>query len=238
MINKNKYYKFISLVLIMFLAVGYAVVNSVNLTVTGTAGAGTQTLDVYYNGETSVSDSSKVIATATNGSTSATITVSNLTLNESVTATYTIKNNEIDVDANYYVSNITLSNSDYFSITTDSSETKSIAAGGKNTITVTVTMIKTPITSTNSTSSITIDLSAEPTTTPNIISFTIHGQSYQAIEGMTWQSWVDSEYNDGDYYIIGSRIYQGQISYYIYGVQPEDIIIDGVDYSMASNEPQ
>lgn len=31
--------------------------------------------------------------------------------------------------------------------------------------------------------------------TPNLITFTIDGIEYQAEEGMTWESWVDSEYN-------------------------------------------
>ncbi len=47
----------------------------------------------------------------------------------------------------------------------------------------------------------------------NIISFTIsHGNSsvpdtiYQAIEGMTWKDWLDSDYNVDGYYIVRSSI--------------------------------
>lgn len=33
----------------------------------------------------------------------------------------------------------------------------------------------------------------------NLISFTIDGTTYQAEEGMTWEEWVESEYNTGGY---------------------------------------
>ena len=38
----------------------------------------------------------------------------------------------------------------------------------------------------------------------NLITFTIDGSEYQAIEGMTWGEWIDSEYNTDDYYYTGS----------------------------------
>ena len=38
---------------------------------------------------------------------------------------------------------------------------------------------------------------------PNLISFTIDGTEYQAEEGMTWQDWIDSEYNVDGYYKMG-----------------------------------
>ena len=43
------------------------------------------------------------------------------------------------------------------------------------------------------------------------INFTIGGTTYQAVEGMTWEKWVDSEYNtcsavmSDDYILIGDR---------------------------------
>ncbi len=42
--------------------------------------------------------------------------------------------------------------------------------------------------------------------TANIISFTIEGVEYQAEEGMTWEDWVNSEYNTGQFVIQGSYI--------------------------------
>ena len=189
--NKRNFNFVIIFALVLFLSVGYAVVNSVTLSVTGTSTAATEDLEVYFNGTTSVS-SSKVTATATNGTTSASILVKDLTLNETVTATYTVVNNETDVGASYLVNSINLSNSEYFSVTTDASSARSIAAKGTNTIIVTVKMIKTPVDSSKSSSTITINLTATPM---NIISFRIDGSSYKAVDGMTWDDWIDSSYN-------------------------------------------
>lgn len=41
--------------------------------------------------------------------------------------------------------------------------------------------------------------------TANVISFTIVGTPYQAKEGMTWEEWVNSEYNTEGYIISGKR---------------------------------
>lgn len=208
--SRKKFNFVIIFALVLFLSVGYAVVNSVTLSVTGASTAATEDLAVYFNGTTSVS-SSKVTATATNGTTSATILANDLTLNETVTATYTVVNNETDVGASYLVNSINLSNSEYFSVTTDASSARSIAAKGTNTITVTVKMIKTPVDSSKSSSSITINLTATP---KNIISFIVGGSSYKAVEGMTWGEWIDSSYNTGGINEINP--YVGFNSSYIY----------------------
>lgn len=39
-----------------------------------------------------------------------------------------------------------------------------------------------------------------------IITFTVGGVEYQAEEGMTWEEWVDSEYNTDGYYITEDRM--------------------------------
>lgn len=201
--NRRNFHFVIVFALVLFLSVGYAVVNSVTLSVTGTSTAATEDLEVYFNGTTSVS-SSKVTATATNGTTSASILVKDLTLNETVTATYTVVNNETDVGASYLVNSINLSNSEYFSVTTDASSARSIAAKGTNTITVTVKMIKTPVDSSMSSSTITINLTATP---KNLISFSVDGGSYKAVEGMTWGEWIDSSYNTAGYKVVINTIY-------------------------------
>ena len=121
--NRKSFNTVIIFALVLFLSVGYAVVNSVTLSVTGTSTAATEDLAVYFDGTTSVS-SGKVTATATNGTTSASILVKDLSLNETVTATYTVINNETDVGASYIVNNINLSNSEYSSVTTDASSNK------------------------------------------------------------------------------------------------------------------
>ena len=200
--NRKSFNTLIIFALVLFLSVGYAVVNSVTLSVTGTSTAATEDLEVYFNGTTSVS-SSKVTATATNGTTSASILVNDLTLNETVTATYTVVNNETDVGASYLVNSINLSNSEYFSVTTDAGTAKSIPAKGTNTITVTVKMVNTPVDSSMSSSTITINLTATP---KNLISFRIDSSSYKAVEGMTWGEWLDSSYNNGGFKNSGSYV--------------------------------
>lgn len=44
--------------------------------------------------------------------------------------------------------------------------------------------------------------------TAALISFTIDGTSYQAEEGMTWGEWVNSSYDTGNFYTIGTSVCQ------------------------------
>ena len=39
-----------------------------------------------------------------------------------------------------------------------------------------------------------------------LITFTINGVEYQAKEGMTWNEWVNSSYNDNSYSIYGTSV--------------------------------
>lgn len=71
----------------------------------------------------------------------------------------------------------------------------------------------------------------------SLISFTIEGTSYQAEEGMTWEEWVNSEYNvsnayihNNDYVILGGIIIFNGVS-----VFKTDIIIDGTEYQYYSS---
>lgn len=163
--NKKSLLSVCLLVLVLILGVGYAVVSSVELTISGTATVKDANLKVSFNGTTDVSDSTKVTATATNGSLSANISVTDLTLGESVTATYTIQNEETDVNAQIQKKSITTNGKDaYFEVTTDvDSSPKTIAAkGGTTTVTVTVTLKQTPVESADSTANITVTLEATP----------------------------------------------------------------------------
>jgi len=155
------------LVFVLILGVGYAVVSSVGLDITGSATVADSTLKVAFNGDTEVSDSTKVTASSVDDSLSASITVTGLTkVGESVTATYTIKNEETDLDANYTLDaekGIENSQEDYFTVTTDvDSAPKTIEAEGTNTVTVTVTLKAIPVESTNSTANIKVNLAATP----------------------------------------------------------------------------
>lgn len=159
--------------LVLVLGVGYAVVQEVDLTISGTASVKGSTLAVYFNGETSKEDATngKVTATATNKTLAANITVTDLTLNETVTATYTVVSEETDVAAKISKESITVLDtatkkkdlSSYFEVSTDVDTTpKTLAAGGETTVTVTVKLIKTPVEEADSKGDITVNLLVEP----------------------------------------------------------------------------
>lgn len=71
---------------------------------------------------------------------------------------------------------------------------------------------------------------------PQIITFTINGTTYQAVDGMTWAEWCDSEYNTGGFYVYptGNQICDA-VGYVRtkdgVSVLPSDIII-GNGYSV------
>lgn len=161
--KKSNYFLLILLALSFVLGVGYAVVNSISLTVTGTVGAASENLDVYFTGETSVSNASKVTATATAGSLDATISVKNMELNETVTATYYVENNEIDVAGYLTQESLTNTNQDYFTVTSTVGNNQYVCAdkAGTTPVTVHITMKKTPVDSADSSTSITLKLKAE-----------------------------------------------------------------------------
>ena len=165
--SKNSVKLVIVLALVLFLSVGYAVVNSVTLTVTGTAGSVSENIDVYFTGTPQVSNSSKVTATSTSGTLTGNITVNNLTLNETVTATYYVTNNETDIGALISTESITNSNPDYFDVTAavnivsgvlcpQNTETRSV--------TISIKLKKTPITTDVNSTNISVKLKAEPAT--------------------------------------------------------------------------
>lgn len=151
------------LALILVLGVGYAVVSEVNLDIDGSATVASEALKVSFNGVTDTEDDDKVVASSTDNSLNASIQVTNLTLNEAVSATYTIKNQETDVDANVIKKQISNDKPEFFEVTTSvDNSAETITAGGTGTVTVTVRLIKTPIEATDSTANIQIDLTASP----------------------------------------------------------------------------
>lgn len=162
--NKKNTMTVAILALIFLLGVGYAVISSVNLTITGSAGAQSESINVSFNGTTAVSNSSKVQASSTAGTLGANITVSDLTLNETVTATYTVVNKETDVAAVLDNTSITNNKSTYFEVITSINQTAGSICpdNGTATVTVSVKMIKTPVTTADSTANITLNYTATP----------------------------------------------------------------------------
>ena len=161
--NKKKFYVVGLLVFVLVLGIGYAAVSTVGLNIDGTASVKSENLKVSFNGVTEVSEEEKVVANSTDNSLDATISVSDLTLNEIVTATYTIKNEETDVNANITKKTITNDKEEFFEVTTSVDESPTtVDANGTAKVTVTVKLIKTPIEAGDSTANIQIDLDANP----------------------------------------------------------------------------
>jgi hypothetical protein len=58
----------------------------------------------------------------------------------------------------------------------------------------------------------------------------VHTMSFQAEEGMTWQEWVNSEYNIDSYVIHNSGVWTTSLSGYINNVIPQDVIVANRKY--------
>ena len=68
--------------------------------------------------------------------------------------------------------------------------------------------------------------------TISLISFTIGGISYSAVENMTWAEWIDSEYNTNEFYILNDEVWQGATKIQGESVGPTDIITNEYNYSL------
>ena len=149
------------IVAILLIGVGYAAIQNVTLSINGTATAdpSQSNFKVKFSGEPIVSDKDKVTAAITND-TNATMNVSELTAKgDTVTATYTIQNASSDLASNLTVTT-TNSNTEYFTID-KKLEKASLVAGEATTLTVTVQLIKTPI-SEQVSSTIGVQITAAP----------------------------------------------------------------------------
>ncbi len=159
--NKKAVIGIIILVAILILGIGFALISNVNLNINGeaTATPSDTNFAVEFTGTPTTSDEDKVIATIT-GDLTATMNVSGITAKgDTVTATYTILNTSPDLTADL-VASITNSNEEYFNVTSSFTDS-SVKAGNTTTITVTVELIKTPIT-TDVVSDVTVSLTASP----------------------------------------------------------------------------
>ena len=164
--------------LVLVLGVGYAVVSSTTLTINNaTATAKDTELKVVYDGVnsgTTTGENGKVTAISSpNDSKTATFEITDLVLNEIVSAEFEIKNKETDVNASIAVPTITNNKSTYFQVkvyyqTSGGSYTEWTGAQTLNAqatakVKVEVKLIKTPIESTDSTATISVSYVASPT---------------------------------------------------------------------------
>ena len=160
--NRKKMITTALIVLVLLLGVGYATVSSVNLNINGTAKAESKELQVFYDG-TNSGTSAKVTAISSPVNTrAATFTVENMTLNETVTMTFEVKNYETDVNATLAALSVTQNTKqEYFQVTTSCDKT-TLNAGGTATITVNVKLIKTPVTEEAGSTTVTVEMAASP----------------------------------------------------------------------------
>ena len=160
--NRKKMITTALIVLVLLLGVGYATVSSVSLNINGTSKAETKELQVFYDG-TNSGTSAKVTAISSPENTrAATFTVENMTLNETVTMTFKVKNYETDVNATLDAPSVKQnSNNEYFQVTTSCDKT-TLNAGDTATITVNVKLIKTPVTDEAGSTTVTVAMAASP----------------------------------------------------------------------------
>lgn len=150
------------IVLVLLLGVGYATVSSVNLNINGTANAETKELQVFYDGVNSGTSDKVTAISSPDKERTATFTVENMTLDETVTMTFEVKNYETDVNATLAAPSVTQNtNRDYFQVTTSCDKT-TLNAGDTATITVNVKLIKTPVTAEAGSTTVTVGMTASP----------------------------------------------------------------------------
>ena len=65
----------------------------------------------------------------------------------------------------------------------------------------------------------------------NLITFYIDNTQYQAEEGMTWEEWVNSEYNTDGFYISDQKTYKGDMWIYLRG-EPYTVILNNAKYAL------
>ncbi len=161
MTRTNKIITIISIVAVLLLGVGYAAIQNITLNIAGkaTADANQANFGVKFTGTPTVSDKEKVTAAITDDL-NATINVQGISAKgDTVTATYTVQNTSADLSADLAVQT-TNSNEEYFTIEAKLAK-ESIIAGEATTLTVTVELIKTPITAEES-STIGVQITAIP----------------------------------------------------------------------------
>lgn len=160
--NRKKMITTALIVLVLLLGVGYATVSSVNLNINGTANAETKELQVFYDGVNSGTSDKVTAISSPDKERTATFTVENMTLDETVTMTFEVKNYEADVNATLAAPSVTQNtNRDYFQVTTSCDKT-TLNAGDTATITVNVKLIKTPVTAEAGSTTVTVGMAASP----------------------------------------------------------------------------
>lgn len=64
-----------------------------------------------------------------------------------------------------------------------------------------------------------------------LITFRIENLTYQAVEGMTWAEWCESEYNTAGYAINGNRVERAKGLMFVGDQKPSNVITNGAIYT-------
>lgn len=168
--NRKNMFALAIVALILILGVGYAVVSATQLTINGSGAAATSELKVVYDGVNTSSGARVTTLSAADDSKAATFEIENMVLNTEEYAEFEIKNKETDVNATVKVptaAQFTNSNSEYFEAKlyyndTEWTTDKTLNANATAKIKVVVKLIKTPVTSANSSTTISVTYDAEP----------------------------------------------------------------------------
>ena len=166
--NKKSLLSLVIFALVLILGVGYAVVSSVDLTIGGTAGVKNASLKVDFESVADTKTSGATIShTLTQHAKEDEFTITDMVLNETVTMEYTVANHETDVDADL-TEKIALSNNnpEYFEVSYKINGNE-IKAGGTTTVTVTVKLVKTPVTEAQGKTTVSLTLNAAPKNNSN-----------------------------------------------------------------------
>ena len=152
------------LALVLVLGVGYAVVSSVSLTISGSASANSD-IKVSFK-EVKNESSALVEASAIDGAITATLNVTDLsTVGQTEYVIYTIQNKESDVTAKVTLEgSVQPSDKTYFEVSTDIGNGATISPGGTLDVKISVKLNATPLTAIDSEADILVKLKAEAVT--------------------------------------------------------------------------
>ena len=165
MTSTNKIITAIVIAAVLIIGIGYAAIGNIILNIEGTAKAlASQSNFSVVLADPEVSSTDIVTsAEVTNGGTSAEFTIENMTAKGDVaTITYTVKNNSADLTASLTASESN-NNTEYFDVSYVFENSKTtIEAGDSTKVTVTVELIKTPISDETVQATVGLSVTAQP----------------------------------------------------------------------------
>ena len=158
--NKKTIIALTILLAVLALGIGYATITNITLNITGSAAATASGDNFKVKFDSTVTPTGTNATGTITGDRTAEITVSGLTTRgNAATATYTVKNESTDLGATLSANVTGNTNPTFFDVDC-SFGTTTLTPGGSTTVTVTVTLLKTP--ATDQTGTVAIALVAEP----------------------------------------------------------------------------